>query len=191
MSPKRCVFRLLIYSLEQLSTPYLPPRPTPLLLTRLPGHLHIWHTLAGRYRRVFAIQAHQASVRVQVGHAALRSLDSVLSLSSADTPLEKSITYPFAGTSIGAWLGAFVIPLDWDRPWQVGVDRYQLWLPTHAAQSWPLTPTWGSTVGFLIGAWLVWVQSARISVPTETIPLIEKSDQLTGKPKRKAKVKSQ
>lgn len=24
---------------------------------------------------------------------------------------------------IGAWLGAFPIPLDWDRPWQVSVMR--------------------------------------------------------------------
>lgn len=29
------------------------------------------------------------------------------------------VYYPTVGTIIGAWAGAIVIPLDWDRPWQV------------------------------------------------------------------------
>uniref|UniRef100_A0A8C1VTS9 Phosphatidylinositol glycan anchor biosynthesis, class F n=1 Tax=Cyprinus carpio TaxID=7962 RepID=A0A8C1VTS9_CYPCA len=46
---------------------------------------------------------------------------------------------------IGAWLGAFPIPLDWDRPWQV----------------WPISCTLGATTGFLTGllaapVWIHW-----------------------------------
>ncbi|XP_031439196.1 phosphatidylinositol-glycan biosynthesis class F protein [Clupea harengus] len=46
---------------------------------------------------------------------------------------------------LGAWLGAFPIPLDWDRPWQV----------------WPVSCTLGATVGFLTGllvapVWIHW-----------------------------------
>jgi hypothetical protein len=29
------------------------------------------------------------------------------------------VYYPTVGTIVGAWAGAIVIPLDWDRPWQV------------------------------------------------------------------------
>ncbi|CAH3122798.1 unnamed protein product [Porites lobata] len=38
-------------------------------------------------------------------------------------------------TLIGAWLGAFPIPLDWDRPWQV----------------WPIPCVIGAIVGYIIG----------------------------------------
>ncbi|XP_027018888.1 phosphatidylinositol-glycan biosynthesis class F protein [Tachysurus fulvidraco] len=46
---------------------------------------------------------------------------------------------------IGAWLGAFPIPLDWDRPWQV----------------WPISCSFGATGGFLTGLlaapiWIRW-----------------------------------
>lgn len=36
-------------------------------------------------------------------------------------------------TILGAWLGAFVIPLDWDRPWQ----------------EWPISCSFGAMIGFL------------------------------------------
>lgn len=36
---------------------------------------------------------------------------------------------------LGAWLGAFPIPLDWDRPWQV----------------WPISCTYGAMAGYLLG----------------------------------------
>jgi len=36
---------------------------------------------------------------------------------------------------LGAWLGAFPIPLDWDRPWQ----------------AWPITVTYGAMGGHLFG----------------------------------------
>ncbi|XP_027041144.1 phosphatidylinositol-glycan biosynthesis class F protein-like [Pocillopora damicornis] len=38
-------------------------------------------------------------------------------------------------TLLGAWLGAFPIPLDWDRPWQV----------------WPIPCVIGALVGYIIG----------------------------------------
>ncbi|XP_015773139.1 PREDICTED: phosphatidylinositol-glycan biosynthesis class F protein-like, partial [Acropora digitifera] len=38
-------------------------------------------------------------------------------------------------TLIGAWLGAFPIPLDWDRPWQV----------------WPIPCVIGALVGYITG----------------------------------------
>lgn len=38
-------------------------------------------------------------------------------------------------TLFGSWLGAFVIPLDWDRPWQ----------------EWPVPCAYGAMVGFVIG----------------------------------------
>jgi len=48
---------------------------------------------------------------------------------------------PGVGAIIGAWLGALVIPLDWDRPWQV----------------WPVSCVYGAGLGYvltLMGTWL-------------------------------------
>lgn len=42
---------------------------------------------------------------------------------------------PVIGTIIGAWCGAFVIPLDWDRPWQ----------------EWPIPCSVGAVLGCSIG----------------------------------------
>ncbi|XP_015267346.1 PREDICTED: phosphatidylinositol-glycan biosynthesis class F protein isoform X2 [Gekko japonicus] len=46
---------------------------------------------------------------------------------------------------VGAWLGAFPIPLDWDRPWQV----------------WPISCSLGATFGYVAGLliaplWIYW-----------------------------------
>ncbi|KAG8443637.1 hypothetical protein GDO86_008981 [Hymenochirus boettgeri] len=46
---------------------------------------------------------------------------------------------------VGAWLGAFPIPLDWDRPWQV----------------WPVSCSLGATIGYVAGllvapVWIYW-----------------------------------
>uniref|UniRef100_A0A2D4FWQ0 Phosphatidylinositol-glycan biosynthesis class F protein n=1 Tax=Micrurus corallinus TaxID=54390 RepID=A0A2D4FWQ0_MICCO len=46
---------------------------------------------------------------------------------------------------MGAWLGAFPIPLDWDRPWQV----------------WPISCSLGATFGYMAGLliaslWIYW-----------------------------------
>ncbi|XP_067123121.1 uncharacterized protein PIG-F isoform X2 [Centruroides vittatus] len=42
---------------------------------------------------------------------------------------------PVIGTIIGAWCGAFVIPLDWDRPWQ----------------EWPIPCSVGAVLGCSVG----------------------------------------
>ena len=39
---------------------------------------------------------------------------------SADLGAESSLFLTTVCATVGAWLGAFPIPLDWDRPWQVG-----------------------------------------------------------------------
>ncbi|XP_037087952.1 glycosylphosphatidylinositol anchor biosynthesis protein 11-like isoform X2 [Pollicipes pollicipes] len=36
-----------------------------------------------------------------------------------ESPRQQQQLSAAAGALVGAWLGAFVIPLDWDRPWQV------------------------------------------------------------------------
>jgi len=41
--------------------------------------------------------------------------------------LELAICVPAHGATIGAWVGAWPIPLDWDRPWQVRGNVVQLW----------------------------------------------------------------
>uniref|UniRef100_A0A7E4VWH6 Phosphatidylinositol-glycan biosynthesis class F protein n=1 Tax=Panagrellus redivivus TaxID=6233 RepID=A0A7E4VWH6_PANRE len=56
-----------------------------------------------------------------------------------------------AGTLLGTWLGAFTIPLDWDRWWQV----------------WPLPCVFGAVIGAVVGLLLagieqtVWPWSSR------------------------------
>lgn len=45
------------------------------------------------------------------------------------------ISVPSHGAVIGAWLGAWPMPLDWERPWQ----------------EWPICVTYGAVAGHLIG----------------------------------------
>ncbi|KAK4881985.1 hypothetical protein RN001_005304 [Aquatica leii] len=47
--------------------------------------------------------------------------------------ITESIRQSICGTLFGAWLGAIVIPLDWDRPWQV----------------WPIPCSLGSMIGYI------------------------------------------
>ncbi|KAH7101687.1 GPI biosynthesis protein family Pig-F-domain-containing protein, partial [Auriculariales sp. MPI-PUGE-AT-0066] len=49
---------------------------------------------------------------------------------------ERHMLFASAGTVLGAWVGAFPIALDWDRPWQ----------------AWPLTPAFGSIAGYIGGS---------------------------------------
>ncbi|KAI6020102.1 hypothetical protein PISMIDRAFT_10560 [Pisolithus microcarpus 441] len=55
---------------------------------------------------------------------------------SPRNPVERVVVYPAVGAVVGAWVGAFPIPLDWDRPWQ----------------AWPLTPLYGSLAGYIIAS---------------------------------------
>ncbi|KAG8950969.1 hypothetical protein FRC00_007470 [Tulasnella sp. 408] len=52
------------------------------------------------------------------------------------THVERALVFPVIGTVVGCWLGAFVLPLDWDRPWQ----------------AWPLVPAYGSIFGYVVGS---------------------------------------
>jgi phosphatidylinositol glycan class F len=51
-------------------------------------------------------------------------------------PIETAILYPVVGAVTGAWSGAIPLALDWDRPWQ----------------KWPLTPTLGAVLGYVVGS---------------------------------------
>ncbi|KPP70698.1 phosphatidylinositol-glycan biosynthesis class F protein-like [Scleropages formosus] len=69
----------------------------------------------------------------------------VFSRDGAMSVWDTSLQITTACSVIGAWLGAFPIPLDWDRPWQV----------------WPISCTLGATFGFLSGlviapVWIHW-----------------------------------
>jgi hypothetical protein len=57
---------------------------------------------------------------------------------------------------LGAWFGAFVIPLDWDRYWQ----------------RWPTPCVIGSTIGFLLGLSFNW---AKIQVKKVGSPRISRN----------------
>ncbi|CAG8603466.1 9781_t:CDS:2 [Paraglomus occultum] len=59
----------------------------------------------------------------------------VFSDSSPETIPEKLVYYPTVGSVVGAWLGSIVIPLDWDRPWQV----------------WPIPCVLGAYFGYTTG----------------------------------------
>ncbi|KAJ0007188.1 hypothetical protein Pint_30405 [Pistacia integerrima] len=45
------------------------------------------------------------------------------------------ICLPAHGAVIGAWFGAWPMPLDWERPWQ----------------EWPICVSYGAMAGYLIG----------------------------------------
>ncbi|KAL2484624.1 GPI biosynthesis protein Pig-F [Abeliophyllum distichum] len=50
-------------------------------------------------------------------------------------PVDYMICLPAHGAVIGAWFGAWPMPLDWERPWQ----------------DWPICVTYGAIVGYLAG----------------------------------------
>lgn len=66
---------------------------------------------------------------------------------SPENPLESSLCISCVCSILGAWLGAFPIPLDWDRPWQV----------------WPVSCVIGNLIGYVVGlvistVWLLYQQ---------------------------------
>lgn len=71
--------------------------------------------------------------------------ESVISLIMGSKPIHKLEVLLYQNlclTIMGAWLGAFVIPLDWDRPWQV----------------WPIPCCFGAMIGFLLSHLVAIVQ---------------------------------
>ncbi|XP_020414423.1 uncharacterized protein LOC18781784 isoform X2 [Prunus persica] len=49
-------------------------------------------------------------------------------------PVDYMICIPAHGVIIGAWFGAFPMPLDWERPWQ----------------EWPICVSYGAIAGYLV-----------------------------------------
>uniref|UniRef100_A0A8C2D4D2 Phosphatidylinositol glycan anchor biosynthesis, class F n=1 Tax=Cyprinus carpio TaxID=7962 RepID=A0A8C2D4D2_CYPCA len=75
----------------------------------------------------------------------VENFSRVFSRDGAMSVWDTSLQITTGCSVIGAWLGAFPIPLDWDRPWQV----------------WPISCTLGATTGFLTGllaapVWIHW-----------------------------------
>ncbi|XP_053314837.1 phosphatidylinositol-glycan biosynthesis class F protein [Spea bombifrons] len=69
----------------------------------------------------------------------------VFSRDGAMSAWDHSLQITTVCSVIGAWLGAFPIPLDWDRPWQV----------------WPISCSLGATFGYAVGlhaapVWIYW-----------------------------------
>ncbi|KAM5292505.1 phosphatidylinositol-glycan biosynthesis class F protein [Ctenodactylus gundi] len=69
----------------------------------------------------------------------------VFSRNGVTSVWENSLQITTASSLVGAWLGAFPIPLDWERPWQV----------------WPISCTLGATLGYVAGLaasplWIHW-----------------------------------
>jgi len=61
-------------------------------------------------------------------------------------PHERLLAYPAFGAAVGAWLGAFPIALDWDRPWQ----------------AWPLTPAYGAIFGTVFASWVALIMEGTL-----------------------------
>ncbi|XP_021499251.1 phosphatidylinositol-glycan biosynthesis class F protein isoform X1 [Meriones unguiculatus] len=75
----------------------------------------------------------------------LRAWLRVFSRNGVTSIWENSLQITTISSFIGAWLGAFPIPLDWERPWQV----------------WPISCTLGATSGYMAGLaisplWIYW-----------------------------------
>ncbi|CAN6321621.1 unnamed protein product [Urochloa humidicola] len=69
---------------------------------------------------------------------------NVLSHSIYFTPTDVEnymISAPCHGAVLGAWIGAWPMPLDWERPWQ----------------EWPICVTYGAVAGHLVGMAVSWV----------------------------------
>ena len=79
-----------------------------------------WNLLSSNYRLLS---------RSMVFHSIL------LFTSRPRNPVERLHFFPAMGSLVGAWVGALVIPLDWDRPWQV----------------WPVSCTYGACGGYVLG----------------------------------------
>ncbi|KAL6075518.1 Glycosylphosphatidylinositol anchor biosynthesis protein 11 [Balamuthia mandrillaris] len=56
----------------------------------------------------------------------------------SSSAIASSLSLPADGAIVGTWVGAFVIPLDWDREWQV----------------WPVSCCYGAIGGYLLGSFL-------------------------------------
>ncbi|KAH0982948.1 hypothetical protein GBA52_010125 [Prunus armeniaca] len=58
----------------------------------------------------------------------------IFACTKAIDPVDYMICIPAHGVIIGAWFGAFPMPLDWERPWQ----------------EWPICVSYGAIAGYLV-----------------------------------------
>ncbi|BFG40705.1 hypothetical protein CerSpe_269790 [Prunus speciosa] len=58
----------------------------------------------------------------------------IFACTKAFDPVDYMICIPAHGVIIGAWIGAFPMPLDWERPWQ----------------EWPICVSYGAIAGYLV-----------------------------------------
>lgn len=63
---------------------------------------------------------------------------SLFNLVKFDSPQKRSFYYSTVGTVVGSWASSVVIPLDWDRPWQL----------------WPVPGIVGAMLGYAMGVLL-------------------------------------
>jgi phosphatidylinositol glycan class F len=94
------------------------------------------------------------------------------------TPIERAMVYPAIGTVVGCWLGVIPIALDWDRPWQVRIlTSYDVErrLITQISQAWPLTPAFGSILGYIIASMCALTMSATKYLADEHIRSLKRS----------------
>jgi len=83
---------------------------------------------------------------------------------------ERHLLYAGAGAVLGAWVGAFPIALDWDRPWQVCLSDSRskcICADVGCEKAWPLTPAYGAIVGYIGGS--LW--AAGLSFFTQAVAL--------------------
>lgn len=67
--------------------------------------------------------------------ASWKDWQRLFALSKPVGGVDYMISLPAHGAVIGAWLGAWPMPLDWERPWQ----------------EWPICVTYGAIAGYMIG----------------------------------------
>ncbi|XP_044519227.1 phosphatidylinositol-glycan biosynthesis class F protein isoform X1 [Gracilinanus agilis] len=100
----------------------------------------------------------------------------VFTKNGASSIWDNSLQITTMSSVIGAWLGAFPIPLDWERPWQkeesrtvdgsyketnvLVVRKNFLMLP---GEVWPISCTLGATFGYMAGLLIspVWIYRNR------------------------------
>jgi phosphatidylinositol glycan class F len=67
--------------------------------------------------------------------ASWRDWQRVFAFTKPHGGVELAICIPAHGAALGAWVGAWPMPLDWERPWQ----------------EWPICCTYGAGGGYLLG----------------------------------------
>jgi len=67
---------------------------------------------------------------------------------SIQSAAERALVYPVWGSVIGCWVGSWVLPLDWDRPWQ----------------AWPLAPAYMALMGNVSGSIISLAVSCTLSL---------------------------